>query len=290
MIAGMPRAACADDPARALALEDAAKARVAQNDKRVAIDLYEEAYAASPRREYLREMGKLYDELAYGGDSRDVRLAILYLERYLAGDAVVPDRAEVEARLTRLRGWKAHMRAEPQPTPPPSVVPLHMLAYDGKQKYEVAVAGQVCTTPCTLLVPPGPATLLARGPGDVNAQLLVPPRAGQVRVQHVERSAFIAGAVLIPAGITVGASLWTIAFACSDSSGGCQVANLVIWPTLGASAMITGIVLLATSRNTASPDANRVELVARGAAPIRLTSFGLAPIPGGGTLGATFEF
>ena len=84
-------AARPEDPARATALADAAAARAAQGARRVAIDLYEEAYAAAPRKEYLLQIGILYDNLAHGGDSRDVRLAILYLERFLAEPGPVPD-------------------------------------------------------------------------------------------------------------------------------------------------------------------------------------------------------
>ena len=55
--------------------------------------------------------------------------------------------------------------------------------------------------------------------------------------------------------------------------------------------LITGIVLLARGRVVPPNDANRIELVARGASPLQLKSFGLAPSPGGGGSGAlTFAF
>src|SRR5277367_345724 len=90
LLCAAPAAARADDAAKASGLADAAAARIKQGERRVAIDLLDEAYALSPQREYLGLIGKLYDGFAYAGDSRDVRLAILYYERFLADEGQTP--------------------------------------------------------------------------------------------------------------------------------------------------------------------------------------------------------
>ena len=285
---GAPSTALAEDGAKATSLAAAAANRAQQGERRVAIDLYEEAYAAAPRKEYLRQIGVLYDALAYGGDSRDVRLAILYLERFLVDEAPSPERATIEQRLARLRTWKASMRSEPQPLPPgPS--PLHLLAYNSEEQYDVAVSGQACTTPCTLLLPPGLSELKARGAGPIELHLVVPPRPGQIRLQHVDSRMFVAGAIMLPVGIVVGAGMWAIGLACKNDDGGCLIANFTVWPVLGFSTMVTGIVLLARGRVSPQPDANRVDIIAR-APSVRLTGFGLAPQRGGATSGLALEF
>ncbi len=289
-LVGGARPACAEDAAKATALAEAAVARARQGDRRVAIDLYEEAYAAAPRREYVRQIGILYDNLAHAGDSRDVRLAIVYLEKWLADEGATPERTAIEERLRRLRTWKASMRAEPQP-PPPGPTPIHLFAYDHENQYEVAVAGQGCTTPCTVMAPPGITELKARGAGDILLQLAVPTRPSQIRLQHTDSTGYTAGAALLPTGVLVGASMWAIVFACpNEDGGGCQIANLVLWPVLGATMMITGIVLLARGKVSPAPDANRVEIVGKGGPRLDFSSFGLASRQGGVSPGITLSF
>jgi hypothetical protein len=280
----------AEDAAKAATLAEAGAARARQGDRRVAIDLYDEAYAAAPRREYLREVGALYDRLAIAGDARDVRLAIVYYERYLLTEDPMPDRAAVQARVVGLRAWKAKMPAEPTERPP-AQMPLHVLAYNAENSYEVALGGSSCTTPCTIMVAPGASTIRTRGAGELDLQVAVPPRPSQIRLQHTESSGYVAGAVLLPTGIVVGASLWAVGLACSNNDG-CLLGNLIAWPVLGASMMITGIVLLARGKVTPAPDANRVEIIARGGKPqLWLTSAGFTPAPhGGGTTGVGFAF
>src|SRR6185437_3023709 len=113
----------------------------------------------------------------------------------------------------------------------------------------------------------------------------------QIRLQHTDSAAFNAGIGLVPAGIVVGASLWAVALACPGDNSPCVPANLITWPVVGAGMLITGIVLLARGRLVPPNDANRIELVARGASPLQLKSFGLAPSSGGGGSGAlTFAF
>jgi len=274
----------ADDAAKAAVLAEAAAARAQRGERRVAIDLYDDAYAAAPRREYLREIAVLYDALAMAGDARDVRLAISFYERYLAGNDPLLDRAAVQAHLARLREWKARMASEPIQRQ--ERVPVHLLAYRSDETYDVELGNTTCTTPCTLVVPPGVTTLRTKGAGEVDLQLVVPPRPGQIRLQHVDKSGFLAGAILTPAGFAVGAGMWAIGLACGNSSGGCYVANFVTWPVVGVSMMIAGIVLLARGRPEPPPDANRVEIIAGGGKPrLWLTSGGVMPLVGGGAAG-----
>jgi len=284
-----PSPARAEDPARAAALAGAAAARARQRELRVAIDLYDEAYAAAPRREYLREIGALYDTLAYAGDSRDVRLAILYFERYLAGEAPPADRDEVAPRLQRLREWRSRMRSEPMPTPV-QPVRVQVVAYREDDSYEVALGGTGCTTPCAVSLPPGLAMLKTRD-GKVNVPVVIPPQASRIRVQRPDNTYLVAGAIMVPVGAVVAASLWSLALTCNGDSSGCVVGNLVAWPVLGAATFITGIVFLAQGRTPPPEDANRPESLARNHAPaLRLTAAGVGPLPGGAGAGAQFQF
>jgi hypothetical protein len=277
----------ADDAPKATALAEAALARVKQGDLRTAIDLYEEAYAISPRREYLREIGAIYDTLAFAGDSRDVRLAILYLERALVDEGPTPERSNVEARLARLRGWKARMRSEPM-QPRLSQVPIQVMAYKPELTFDVEIGPAKCTTPCTLTLPPGTAMLRASGPGKIEQPIVIPARPGVLRLHHADSSTFTAGAILVPTGLVVGGSMWAFALLCRDT--GCTLTNLILWPVVGLTTLVTGIALLATGRVVPPADANRVEIVGRAGPRFRVTSVGFAPTPGGASGGLTVEF
>ncbi len=289
VLAAAPGVARAEDEARAAALAGAAAARVEQRELRVAIDLYEEAYAASPRREYLREIGGLYDVLAYAGDSRDVRLAILFYERYLLGDPPPADRDKIAGRLVRLRGWKARMRSEPM-VPRQQPVQVELQAYNEGDVYDVQLGGAGCTTPCAVDLMPGPAVLRTKD-GKIDAQVVIPPQASRIRVQSPDSSYVTAGAVMIPVGAVVGASMWALAFTCSSENGGCVTGNLVAWPLLGAATIITGIVFVAQGRTAPPGDANRPDLLAGlGGSKFRLTAAGVGPLPGGAGAGLQFQF
>lgn len=286
ILLGAPSAR-ADDGAGADALATAAAERAKQGALRVAIDLYEDAYARAPRRQYLYEIGALYDQLAHAGDARDIRLAIVYLERALGGEGKTPERAAIETRLARLRTWKASIPAEPMP-PRPALVPVHVLAYKAESAYEVELGPGKCSTPCTLMLPPGPAPLRANGAGKVEQQLIIPDRPASIRLQHPENGRFTAGAILLPSGLVVGGSLWALGLACRDA---CTMVNVIAWPTIGLGMIITGAVLMATGRHPVPPDANRVDIVARrNKLPFELTSVGLEPGPGGARGGLTFSF
>ncbi len=274
-------AARAEEAGKASALAQAAAVRARQGDVRVAIDLYDEAYALAPRPEYLLEIAKLYDALASVGDSRDVRLAILYYERSIAGEAQTAARAEVEANLLRLRGWKARMRPEPQPPPPPPAVPVHFLSYRPNVTYDIEAGQARCATPCTIPMVPGPAVLKATGPGTVDLQLVVPPHPSQIRLQHADSSSFVAGIVMLPVGLVVATGMWAVGLACGNDDGGCQLGNFVVWPVLGVATLVTGIVLLAHGRGAPPPDANRVEILGR-SLTVRPATFALSPLGGGG--------
>ena len=231
-----------------------------RGEARDAIDLYEEAHLADARPEYLREIGRLYDALAHAGDPRDVRLAIVYLERFLHEDEHAADRAEIEARLLRLRRWRFSFRPEFQ-VPPRPMVSVHLTPYEPGLRYEVALAGQGCTTPCTVLVPPGPALLRARGAGDVTIEVAVPPRPIEIRVRHTDRTANELGTALVSTGVLVGGGMWTLSYACRPGDESCRLANLAIWPSAGLLAVAVGIAIVASGAGDPPRDANQVTLI-----------------------------
>ncbi len=190
--------------------------------------------------------------------------------------------------------------AEAEPTPPPigvtpwpvrrDAVEVHFLAYEGDEEYTVKVGSQSCKTPCTLVLKPGPTRVQAEGTGDVDAQLVVPHLTAQVRLKHVAPRWYTpTGAALVPLGAVVAASLWAIALTCGPFSGACTGINIVTWPIVGVSMVVTGAVLLGLGARSAPLDANRTEILdaARG---VRFRGFALAPVPGGlaGGLGFTF--
>jgi hypothetical protein len=295
ILCALPEEARAEDAAKAAVLAEAAAARSKQGERRAAIDLYDDAYAAAPRREYLREIAGLYDALALGGDPRDLRLAVNYYERYLADEGQTPERTAMEARIAALRAWKAKIRSEPPAPSPqatqgtPRAVPLHILSYKPENHYEIVVGGRSCSTPCTLSLPPGASSLKSKGSGEVTIDFVLPPRPSQIRLQHTNSAGFVTGAILLPTGIITGAAMWAVGVACQDT--GCFLANVTIWPIIGATAMIAGIVLLASGREVPAADANRIEIIGRRSPPLRFASFGLGPVPGGGGAGGVrFEF
>ena len=186
------------------------------------------------------------------------------------------------------------MHADPQ-APVKTTVPLHLLSYATDHTYDVSIGSEVCTTPCTLTVQPGPTFIKATGSGKLTLELVVPPRPGQIRLQHADGAGFYAGAALVPIGVVMASTLWAIGLTCNNSFDGnssCMAGNFIAWPSLGLSVMITGIVLLARGHQVPEPDSNRVEIIGRRSAPVQLTSFGLAPLVGssGAPTGLGFSF
>ena len=178
------------------------------------------------------------------------------------------------------------------PPPRPRLVPVGFRAYSADHAYTVQVLSQSCGTPCTLLLPEGPTRLSATGSGAFDVQFVVPHYAAHLRLAHDDSDAYIrAGAILLPTGLVVASSMWSLAFACNGMNG-CWVANVIIWPIAGASITTAGIVLLAVAGGQRPEgDANRPEIIGRGAVPtLRLTGFGLAPIRSGAVGGVAFQF
>ncbi|MBL8949717.1 MAG: hypothetical protein JNK82_03000 [Myxococcaceae bacterium] len=186
------------------------------------------------------------------------------------------------------------------PPPPVGVTPwptrrdaveIHFIAYDGADEYTVKVGSQSCTTPCTLVLKPGPTKMTATGSGDVEHQLVIPHSAAQVRVGHVAPGWYKpTGAVMLPVGIVLGASLWAVGLACGPFSDPCLAFNLVTWPVIGASMLVMGAVLLGQSGGRAPIDANRAEILDARRPGLRFRGFSLAPLPGGFAGGLGFSF
>ena len=171
---------------------------------------------------------------------------------------------------------------------------MHFLAYQGEEAYEVTVDNQSCTTPCTLRLRPGPTKihLVGRGEGDV--QLVVPHLTAQVRVWTGPPSWYTpAGAVFVPLGLAIGASMWAVGIACGGNSGPCSAINFIAWPILGIGMFVTGVVLLALGNRSVPLDANRAEIlddVPGRSSALRFQGFGFALLRDGasGMLGFSF--
>ncbi len=161
-----------------------------------------------------------------------------------------------------------------QPSPPPLGVPapapladgvdVHFLSYYGDDDYRVTVDAKSCETPCTLVLEPGPKRVDAVGNGELHGQFVVPHKPSQVRIAAgAPRWYTPAGAVMVPLGLLIGASLWAIGFACGfgPNSGGCFAANVIAWPIFGVALTVTGAVLLGLSNRTIPSDANRAEVL-----------------------------
>jgi hypothetical protein len=223
---------------------------------RAGAEALEREHVASRSPAHLWLMASAYAALAQsGGDPWDARLALLYTERFFAvsGTRPTPEQQNTIDRLGALAadGERRAVRSL-------TSSPVSFLAYDEGHRYDVNAGGDRCTTPCTLWLPRGPQTLKASGDGDISADIVVPPLPSMVRLHHRSSGMRTAGALLIPLGIVVGASMWSLALTCEDSA--CAVGNLIAWPVAGASMLITGIVLVASAGGDPPADANRVEL------------------------------
>jgi hypothetical protein len=158
---------------------------------------------------------------------------------------------------------------------------VHFLAYKGEEAFVVTVGDQSCTTPCTLKLRPGPTKVHVLGPGEMDLQMVIPHLTAQVRVTTGPPSWYLpTGVVLIPGGIAIGATLWTLAFACSGfNNSGCVAANAIGWPVVGVTMLVVGSVLLGISNRGIPLDANRPEILdaRRPTSSWRFEGFSLAP-------------
>jgi hypothetical protein len=79
-----------------------------------------------------------------------------------------------------------------------------------------------------------------------STHVVVPSEATRINIIPAATGYKTAGAVLVPLGTLVGALMWMVGFACGFSGGsGCFLANVIIWPIVGASMLFTGIGFLA---------------------------------------------
>jgi hypothetical protein len=194
--------------------------------------------------------------------------------------------------------------AQSDPTLPPLVggadaqrgegTEVHFLSYHGEEQFSVTVGQQTCATPCTLKLRPGPTKIHVVGAGEMELQMVIPHLAAQVRLMTGPPSWYQpAGIVLIPTGIVVAASLWAVALTCGygPDSGSCVAANVVAWPVLGVTMLVTGAVLLGLYNRSQPGDANRPEILdARRESRWRIKGLGIAPIKNGAAAGLSFSF
>ncbi len=169
---------------------------------------------------------------------------------------------------------------------------VHFLGYRGDETYVVTVADQSCTTPCTLMIHPGPTKVHVVGSGETDLQMVIPHLTAQVRLNTGAPSWYQpAGIALIPTGIVVASSLWALGLTCSFNSGACFAVNAITWPVLGASMLIVGSVLLGLYNRSQPADANRAEILdASRTTGWHFEGFSLAPTRNGVTGGFTLTF
>lgn len=179
------------------------------------------------------------------------------------------------------------------PEPVPEGTEMHFLAYQGDEAYRVTVGNQSCDTPCTLRLPPGPTTIRLMGRGEGDVQLVVPHLTAQVRVSTGPPSWYTpAGAVFVPLGLVIAASMWAVGFACGFNNGGCMALNFTVWPILGITMFITGAVLLGLGNRAQPIDANRAEILddVPKLRTFRLEGFSFALLREGGAGMLAFSF
>ena len=177
--------------------------------------------------------------------------------------------------------------------------PIRFVA-DGTESFVAAVAGQSCRTPCVLALAPGEHQLIASGTSPLNLRIRVPHAPGVVRLYDPERAVLIAGAVILPLGAAIGATLWAPIFAqarppsethCPDCNFGLFVEGLTASVVVGSVFVITGVGLFgywATHQN--SDAAVDVEGTDPHLLSLRLTSVGLLPSRNGLSTGVAFSF
>lgn len=221
-----------------------------------AAEQLEQAHVSARSPFQLLQLGLAYASLAdSGGDPWDAVLALTYFER---GLAINPGLATPELQATMARMRQLAGRRPYQPPLSDARYPVYFSAYDEDDLYVVSAHDGRCTTPCTLALPAGPQAIRTTGEGEIETEIFVPTEPSRVRLQADSSGQEVAGAVLIPVGVAVGAGMWAIGLACNGpDSTGCLLANIIGWPVAGVSMITTGIVLLATAKDLPC-DANRV--------------------------------
>lgn len=147
----------------------------------------------------------------------------------------------------------------------------------------------VCSTPCTLHVPPGHYTLWTGGRSLRVAQVpvTVPPEGARLQVRAASRARLVGGIILTSAGAATTLTFGIMSAVAYFSASGDEY-NQFIAGLSGGMALLLGVPMLVGGAALLSGTATGVEQVGPVTAP-RWT-LGVAPTRGGALAGATFTF
>jgi hypothetical protein len=102
----------------------------------------------------------------------------------------------------------------PAEQPPPGAAGLQSISFEAihrDQTYNVIVGESSCRTPCTLRLPPGPVKLQVKGDGRFTRELVVPPHAATVKLNHLSLKKLITGASMVTLSIPmIGTGAWML--------------------------------------------------------------------------------
>jgi hypothetical protein len=257
--------------------------------------LLEEAYRNDPVSDYLLQMADHYEVLAReGGDHRDYHLAVDCLRQYLATETNVVQVRSIEQRIGHLQDLLT-VRKEPParaaglPVPPErKVVPVEILSDD--DALHVAVGKDSCETPCLLHLVPGVHSMVLNS-DDRKVSFTVPEGPGVVRLPTHPRKYLVTGIVLTALGTVMAGTFWTAAYGCMEGDFGCVLANLIIWPIVGGTLLVTGIGYLGYYGTHQISKVDVDATLADSQTPrLTLSSIGFQPLRNGGAAGVRFSF
>lgn len=149
----------------------------------------------------------------------------------------------------------------------------------------------VCSTPCTLHVPPGHYTLWTGGRGVRVAEVpvLVPPEGARVRVRAASRARYVGGIITTAVGGGTIALLGGMAVVALVSAPGDDY-NQLFAGMMGGAAVLVGVPTLIVGLVLLGGAETGVEEVGPVAPAAPRWTFGVAPMRGGASLGAGFTF
>jgi hypothetical protein len=175
--------------------------------------------------------------------------------------------------------------SDPPRVEPPVFVDIYR---DNEDFSQVTIGQHTRKLPARFSVQPGVYPFIAAGKMSFVTHVEVPPRASRLEIVDVTGPYRIVGAIMIPTGLAVAASLWPIGFTCFTAD--CVRAHFAVWPTLGLVTFFTGIGLLAYARSRDRFGVRVTSTVRAASAGLRLTGIDAGATIGGGALSTAFTF